>query len=97
MGFIDREIKRERKSVVASMINDNINPAEQTVQRGRPKEEREIKKRISLAVLPSLHEDIKKISFVERKSISEIVSECIEKYVEENIEKLKEYEKIKRD
>lgn len=68
-----------------------------TVGRGRPKEERETKQRISLAVLPSLYEDIKKISYVERKSVSEIVSECIEQYVTENAAKLKEYNKIKKD
>jgi len=94
-GFADREKNRERKGVVASMISDT--QQEQTTGRGRPKEERETKQRISLAVLPSLYEDIKKIAYVERRSISEIVSECIEKYVADNGSKLKEYEKIKKD
>ena len=94
-GFADREKNRERKSVVASMISDT--PQEKNTGRGRPKEERETKKRVSLAVLPSLYEDIGKIAYVERRSISEVVSECIEKYVADNESKLKEYEKIKRD
>lgn len=65
---------------------------------GRPEvTDRETKIRISLAVLPSLYEDIKKISYVERKSASEIVSECMEQYVAENAAKLKEYNKIKKD
>lgn len=69
-----------------------------TVGRGRPAvTDRETKQRISLAVLPSLYEDIKKISYVERKSVSEIVSECIEQYITENAAKLKEYNKIKKD
>lgn len=94
-GFADREKNRERKGVVASMIEET--PQEQTTGRGRPKEERETKQRISLAVLPSLYEDIKKIAYVERRSISEVVSACIEKYVTDNDSKLKEYEKIKKD
>jgi len=94
-GFADRENNRKQKSVVASMISDT--PQEQTAGRGRPKEERETKKRISLAVLPSLYKDIGKIAYVERRSISEVISECIEKYIADNESKLKEYEKIKRD
>lgn len=70
----------------------------ETVGRGRPAvTDRETKQRISLAVLPSLYEDIKKISYVERKSASEIISECMEQYVAENAAKLKEYNKIKKD
>jgi hypothetical protein len=95
-GFAERENNRERKSVVASMISET--PKEKTTTgRGRPKMERETKKRISLAVLPSLYEDVKKVAYVERKSISEIVSACIEKYVADNESKLIEYEKIKKE
>ena len=95
-GFANREKSRERKSVVASMISQT--PQDQTAaSRGRPKEGREIKKRISLAVLPSLYEDIKKVAYVERRSISEVVSACIEKYVADNESKLKEYDKINKD
>jgi len=94
-GFTDREKNRERKSVVASFISDI--PQEHTTGRGRPKEEREIKKRISLVVLPSLYEDMRRIAFVERRSISEVVSKCIEKYISDNENKLMEYEKIKKE
>ena len=94
-GFAEREKNRERKSVVAAMISEA--PQEHfATSRGRPKEKREIKKRISLAVLPSLYEDIKKIAYVERRSISEVFSKCIEKYVADNEGKLKEYDKIKK-
>lgn len=91
-SFEDREKKR---SVVASMISETSQ--ERTVCRGRPKEERETKQRISLVVLPSLYEDIKKIAYVERRSVSELVSTCIEQYVSENEAKLKEYDKIRKD
>ena len=77
----DRESRR-RASVIGSIIEQQ--PAEETTQRsagrGRPKEDRELKKRISLSVLPSLYEDIQKISYVQRRSISEILGGLLEEY-----------------
>jgi hypothetical protein len=67
---------------------------EQATKRGRPKEEREIKKRISLAIFPSIYEDIKKIAYVDRESISEVISNCLEEYIEQNQAKLKEYDRL---
>lgn len=65
--------------------------------RGRPREERETKRRISLAVLPSIYEDMQKISYIERKSMSEIVSDFFEQYVKDNAAKIEEYDRIKQD
>lgn len=93
-GFADREKNRERKGVAASMIDTTQKEKE---KRGRPKEERETKKRISLAVLPSVYEDMQKISYVERKSMSEIVSDFFEQYVKDNAAKIKEYDRLKKD
>ena len=59
------------------------------------KKERETKKRVSLAVYPSTYSDLQKIAYVDRRSVSDIVSDLIANYVEENSNKLKEYEKIK--
>lgn len=59
------------------------------------KKERETKKRVSLAVYPSTYSDLQKIAYVDRQSVSDIVSELIARYVEENSNKLKEYKKIK--
>lgn len=67
-----------------------------TGTKGRPKSEREIKKRVSLAIMPSLYENIQKIAYVDRRSISEIVSLCLEQYTKENADKLMEYERIKK-
>ena len=58
------------------------------------KKERETKKRVSLAVYPSTYSDLQKIAYVDRRSVSDIVSDLIASYVEENSNKLKEYEKI---
>ena len=54
-----------------------------------------MKKRVSLAVYPSTYSDLQKIAYVDRRSVSDIVSDLIASYVEENSNKLKEYEKIK--
>ena len=59
------------------------------------KKGRETKKRVSLAVYPSTYSDLQKIAYVDRQSVSDIVSELIARYVEENFNKLKEYKKIK--
>lgn len=67
---------------------------EKTGGKGRPKTDREIKKRVSLAVYPSVYGELQKIAYVERKSVSDIVSDLIAGYVNDNSDKLKEYEKI---
>jgi len=93
MGFKEREQNREAKHGVVAIIAGKSEATAATL--GRPKADRETKKRVSLAVLPSLYEDIQKIAFIERKSASEIVSQCLERYSTENADKLKEYEQIK--
>lgn len=67
---------------------------EQNTGKGRPKVDRETKKRISLAVFPSIYEDIQRIAYVERRSTSDIVGELFEAYVKKNKDKLKEYDEI---
>ena len=62
--------------------------------RGRPKEDREIKKRVSLSVLPSLYEDIQKIAYVQRRSISDLVGDLMEQFRAGHEEELAEYRKI---
>ena len=67
---------------------------EKPAAKGRPKSKQETKKRVSLAVYPSSYSNLQKIAYVDRKSVSDIVSEMIADYVVANAEKLKEYEKI---
>ena len=93
MGLADREAKRAGRGVVASILHTE--PA--AGGKGRPKSVRETKQRISLAVLPSLYESVKRIAFVERRSISELVAQLLEQYVQENGKKLEDYEKMNRD
>lgn len=89
------ERENRRKSIIGGMIDETALPATGAGGRGRPKEDRELKKRISLSVLPSLYEDIQKIAYVQRKSASDLVGELMEKYRKEHAEVLVEYESIK--
>lgn len=95
MGIAERESRRVKltgKSVAAEMIKSQ--PVKVSSSKGRPKADYETKKRISMTVLPSLYENVQKIAYMERKSIAGIVEEFFERYVEENRDKIKEYDKM---
>ncbi len=92
--FEDRE-NRRRTSVVGSIVDGT--PAAAGSGRGRPKEGREIKKRVSLSVLPSLYEDIQKIAYVQRRSISDVVGDLMEQFRAGHEKELVEYKKIKNN
>ncbi len=90
--FEDRE-NRRRGSIVGSIVDGA--PAAAGSGRGRPKEDREIKKRVSLSVLPSLYEDIQKIAYVQRRSISDVIGDLMEQFRTGHEKELAEYRKIK--
>ena len=92
--FEDREIRR-RGSIVGSIVDGA--PAAAGSGRGRPKEGREIKKRVSLSVLPSLYEDIQKIAYVQRRSISDVVGDLMAQFRAGHEKELVEYKKIKNN
>ena len=98
MGNLKERENRRRASVVGSIIEQQ--PAEKTTQhgvgRGRPKENRELRKRVSLSVLPSLYEDIQKIAYVERRSVSELISDLMLQYRDQQKSALSEYEKVRK-
>lgn len=90
----DRENRRKSASIVGSIIGEQKTPGAAAAGRGRPKENRELKKRISLSVLPSLYEDVQKIAYVQRRSISDLVGEMLELYRNGHQQELKEYMEI---
>ena len=98
MGNLKDRGSRRRASVIGSIIEQQ--PTEETMQRsairGRPKEDRELRKRVSLSVLPSLYEDIQKIAYVERRSVSELLSELMVQYRDQQEAVLSEYEKVRK-
>ena len=88
------ERESRRRSAVGKFVEQTPMAAASSGRRGRPKENRELKKRISLSVLPSLYEDIQKIAYMQRKSPSEAVQEMMEEYRKRNIRKLREYDQL---
>lgn len=64
------------------------------IKRGRPKSTKETKKRICLFILPSLYEDVRKIAYINKLSLGEQISKCLEKFVEENQEKIEKYDEL---
>lgn len=92
MSKLEERESRRRSSVVGSMV-DSV-PAVASGKKGRPKEDRETKKRVSLSVLPSLYEDIQKIAYVQRRSISDLVGDLMEQFRAGHEEELAEYRKI---
>lgn len=96
MSKLEERESRRRSTAVGKFVEQTPVEAGSSGRRGRPKEDRELKKRISLSVLPSLYEDIQKIAFVKRKSISNLLGEQMELYRKEHENDLLEYEKLKR-
>lgn len=87
----EREAKR--KSAVASIVGDI--PTSQG-RRELPTGGRELKKRISLSVRPSLYRDVQKIAYIQRRSVSEVIEKMMELYRERHSSLLEEYDKLKK-
>lgn len=104
-GFTDRETKRKSRGVAGAMIQPQeperrADPPQAEARqsgKGRPKAERETKKRVTLTLLPSLYDQVQKIAYVERRSASDIVAECLADYVAAHGDTLAEYENLKGD
>lgn len=90
------ERESRRKSIIGGMIDEAAAPATGAGGRGRPREDRELKKRISLSVLPSLYDDIQKIAYVQRRSVSELLSAMMEEYRGNHAAELTEYKKLRK-
>ena len=98
MGNLKDRESRRRASVVGSIIEQQPTeePKQRSTGRGRPKEDRELRKRVSLSVLTSLYEDIQKIAYVERRSVSELLSDLMLQYRDQQKSALSEYEKVRK-
>lgn len=89
------ERESRRRSIVGGMI-EAAPAAPVAGSRGRPRADRELKKRISLSVLPSLYDDIQKIAYVQRRSVSELMSAMMEEYRAQHNMDILEYEKLNK-
>lgn len=96
------------KSIIGAGQEDGIQPVQdtsgptqsapkETRGKGRPKTAGETKKRVTLALYPSLYSDLQKIAYVKRQSISEIVAHLVTSYIKKNTDSLDEYEQLKKD
>lgn len=98
MSKLEERESRRRASIIGSMIEKPAEKAAGSGGRGRPKEEgRELKKRISLSVLPSLYEDIQKIAYVQRCSVSELIGELLEGYRAEHEAEIQRYGDLQKE
>lgn len=97
MSKLEERESRRRSTAVGKFVEQPPVEAVSSGRRGRPKESRELKKRISLSVRPSLYDDIQKIAYIQRKSTSEIVQNMMEEYRKKHIEKLEEYGRLKTE
>ncbi|MEG0153510.1 MAG: hypothetical protein RR744_10135 [Cellulosilyticaceae bacterium] len=59
-------------------------PKKEKKKAGRPKVNRELKKRYSFTILPSLYEQSSEIASNEGKSLSELITDFLTEYVEKN-------------
>lgn len=76
----------------------NIKGKDQTEKKqGRPPVDREKKKRVSMSLFPSDYEKIQQIAFVKRTSASDIFGDMMKKYIADNQDALKEFEKIEKE
>ena len=103
MGNLKDRESRRRASVVGSIIEQQPTeePKQRSTGRGRPKEDRELRNQHSAgAPLPRWTirrpEDIQKIAYVERRSVSELLSDLMLQYRDQQKSALSEYEKVRK-
>lgn len=97
MSKLEERESRRRSAAVGKFVEQPPVEAVSSGRRGRPKENRELKKRISLSVLPSIYEEIQKIAYVKRRSVSNILETVMEDYINKHRSDLVEYDKIQND
>lgn len=90
--FEEREVRR-KQSIVGKIVDNKLDGIK--ISKEKLRTNKENKKRISLVVFPSSYSKLQKIAYVNRQSVSDIICKLIDEYVNDNIDALKEYEKIK--
>lgn len=94
MSKLEERESRRRSTAVGKFVEQTPVETVSSGRRGRPKENRELKKRISLSVRPSIYEGIQKIAYVDRRSVSELVEEMMEDYQKRHSDKLEEFRQL---
>ena len=95
MNFAEKE--KQRKGVVGKLVgadagiqdchnkeyNTQVNTPEQKKKAGRPKTNRETKRRITLTLMPSNYEKAQTKAYNEGLSVSELIDDFLARYVNE--------------
>lgn len=97
MSKLEERESRRKSTTVGKFVEQTPMETASSGRRGRPKENRELKRRVSLSLRPSVYEGIRKIAYVERKSVSELIEEMMEDYQKRHFDKLEEYEQLVKD
>lgn len=97
MSKLEERESRRKSTAVGKFVEQPPVEVASSGRRGRPKENRELKKRISLSVLPSIYEKIQKIAYIQRRSISDVLENTMKEYINEHSADLIEYEKIQHN
>lgn len=63
-------------------------------KRGRPKTNRETKKRITFTLLQSNYDEASKVAYIEGKSVSEVIGDYLLEYTSQNRDKIIEYNNL---
>ncbi len=95
MGKLEDRENRRKTSIIAPIVG--VETEGLRIKKGRTKEDRETKKRVSLSVMPSLYKDIQKIAYVQRRSVSEIVADEMKGFRDRHMDEIVEYDRLKRD
>lgn len=95
MGFAEKEMQRKKDGVVGKIVRgkvsddtEKVNIGTQKKKVGRPKVNRETKKRFTLTLMPSNYEKAMEIAYNDGLSVSELVDEYLAQYVQERERKI---------
>lgn len=87
-----REAQR-KQSVVNALVGKAESKGEAR-KKGRPKANRETKKRITFTIFQSQYEQASKIAYIDGKSVSEVIGDFLSDYIKKNRNKIEEYDKL---
>lgn len=87
--------ERENRRKASEIVNMFADTSAAATGRGRPKATRETKKTYSLLFFPSVYEDAKKIAYIECRSLSDVIGAYLTHYIEDNQQKLQQYNNLR--
>ena len=99
-----KEVVKEEKTITPKIISPvktkqtkvskGTEKIKETRKRGRPKSNRETKQRITFTLLKSNYDEASKVAYIEGKSVSQVVGDFLYDYVNQNQDKISEYNNL---